>query len=144
MNWGKGLALALIAFAGMMAWFMVKASQNPEPLVTEDYYGEELRFQARIDEAARARALSAPVRIDVQQGSITLLFPSELNGQLISGKLDLLRPNAPGADHAVPFAVDSTVLVLPDQQLLPGRYNVALHWTVDGSHYFTEEKVFVP
>ena len=28
MNWGKGLTLALIAFAGMMAWFVFKASQN--------------------------------------------------------------------------------------------------------------------
>ena len=29
--------MALIAFAGMMAYFVVRAAQNPEPLITERY-----------------------------------------------------------------------------------------------------------
>ncbi len=37
MNWGKGLALTLAVFAGLMAWFVVMALRNPEPLVTEQY-----------------------------------------------------------------------------------------------------------
>lgn len=144
MNWGRAVALALFAFACMMAWFMVKAAQNPEPLVTEDYYGEELRYQSRMDETTRAHALSAPVHMDCTRSVITLLFPAELNGSRISGTVSLLRPNAPAADLSVPFSLDSTTLRLPGLSLLPGRYNVALSWTVDGAVYFTEEKVFVP
>jgi hypothetical protein len=144
MNWGKGIALALFAFAGMMAWFMVKAAQNPEPLVTEDYYAEELRFQARIDETARARALSSAVGINVRQRTIALTFPKEMDGQRITGSIHLLRPNAPGADRTVPFTSVGSEVVVAGQDLLTGRYNVALHWTANGTDYFTEEKVFVP
>lgn len=144
MNWGKGLALALIAFAGMMTWFVVKASQNPEPLVTEDYYGAELKFQGRIDETARAKALSAPVRMDLQRASLTIHFPAEMNGRHITGTLNLLRPNDPRADGALTIRTDSAVFSTTALPLLPGRYNAALSWQVNGISYHTEEKVFVP
>ncbi|HEY0976364.1 MAG TPA: FixH family protein [Flavobacteriales bacterium] len=144
MNWGKGLALALIAFAGMLAWFAVMASQHPEPLVTEDYYAEELLFQSRIEEEARARSLSAPVSIDLQRDGIELVFPQELDGLPITGTLTLLRPNGPTADLTVPIRSDHVRFQLRDISLLPGRYNAALAWEVDGVKYRSERKLYVP
>ena len=144
MNWGKGIAAALIAFASMMAWFLVKASQNPEPLVTEDYYAEELRFQQRIDGMVRAQKLSAPVAMTFERDHVVLRFPSELAGEPIAGELALLRPNVPKADRSFQFRTDSIDVVITDVDLLPGRYNAALAWTVLGEDLFTEEKVFVP
>ncbi len=143
MNWGKGLALALIAFAAMMAWFMIKASQNPSPLVTEDYYGQELKFQQRIDEAARANALSAPVEMVVQRSSVQLNFPAELAGRRISGLLQLQRPDDPLADRTLPLTTDSARFTV-GTELAQGRYNAALQWEADGVKYFTQEKVYVP
>lgn len=143
MNWGKGLALALIAFAALMAWFVVKASRNPEPLVTEDYYGAELRFQQRMDEASRAAALSAPVRMDLQRTGLSLQFPAEMEGRRITATLSLMRPNAPSADLRLDLATDSA-RYSTDLALLAGRYNAALEWEVDGVAYFTEEKAYVP
>lgn len=144
MNWGKGLALALIAFAGMMTWFVIKASQNDSPLVTEDYYGAELKFQGRIDEAARANALSAPVRMTFARDTVTLIFPVEAHGKRITGSLSLLRPNDPRADRTVGVTTDGAAAFHASAHLLPGRYNAALSWTMDGVSYFTEEKVYVP
>lgn len=144
MNWGKALALALIAFALMMAWFVVKASQNPEPLVTEDYYGAELKFQGRIDEAARAKALSAPVRMDLQRAAAEVYFPAEMHGQRITGTLVLLRPNDPKADRQLTITTDSAHYRTDALDLLPGRYNAALEWEVNGVRYFTEDKIYVP
>ena len=31
-----------------------------------------------------------------------------------------------------------------NMELWPGRYNASLEWTVDGTRYFTEEKLVVP
>lgn len=143
MNWGKGLALALIAFAAMMAWFVIKATQHPSPLVTEDYYGQELKFQQRIDEAARAKSLSAPVEVVVKRGSVALVFPAELQGRRITGQLLLQRPDDPQADRTVELATDSTRFT-SRTDLMQGRYNAALHWEADGVKYFTQEKVYVP
>lgn len=144
MNWGKGLALALGAFAVMMAWFVIQAAKNPESLVTEDYYGAELKFQERIDEAARAKVLSTPVRMDVQHGSATLQFPAELAGRRITGKLTLLRPNDPQADHVLQLATDDASFTANGLNLPPGRYNALLEWEAEGVNYYTEEKIYVP
>ncbi|MBX2973616.1 MAG: FixH family protein [Flavobacteriales bacterium] len=144
MNWGKALALALIAFAGMMTWFVIKASQNPEPLVTEDYYGAELKYQGRIDETARAKALSAPVAIALTRGSVQLDLPAEMQGRKVTGTLTLLRPNDPRADRTIALpATDAGGYALHDVQLLPGRYNAMLEWQADGIAYYTEEKAYV-
>ena len=143
MNWGKGLTLALIAFAGMMAWFVVMASRNPSSLVTEEYYEKELKFQERIDHTARANALSAPVHMIVTANELRLEFPQEFHGKTISGELTLLRPNDPRADQVI--AVNTTgTFERSAMGLWPGRYNAALEWTVDGTRYFTEEKLLVP
>lgn len=144
MNWGKGLALALIAFAAMMAWFVIQASRNPEALVTEDYYGAELRFQGRIDEAARAKALSAPVRMEVGHGSAALHFPPEMAGRKITGKFTLLRPNDPQADHVLQVATADAAFTAYGLNLPPGRYNALLEWEAEGVKYYTEEKIYVP
>lgn len=144
MNWGKGLTIALILFAGMMAWFVVMAQRNPVPLVTEEYYAEELKYQQRIDHTERALAMSRTVRIDVGDDRVLLRFPTELKGKAISGVLTLLRPNDPRADIVLKVEADSAAgFERSGLVLIPGRYNAALEWTVDGERYFTEEKLVV-
>ncbi|MFT3884654.1 MAG: FixH family protein [Flavobacteriales bacterium] len=145
MNWGRGLALALIAFAALMAWFVVKASQSPEPLVTEHYYDQELAYQGRIDDMQRANALSSPVIITMADGGLRLTFPPELKGQAITGKLTLLRPNDPDRDRVLPITADpSGTFSSGDMDLLSGRYNASLEWRVGKDTYYTEEKLIAP
>lgn len=145
MNWGRGLALTLIAFAALMAWFVVKASQNPEPLVTEQYYEQELKYQGRIDDAQRANALSSPVIISLAGGGVHLMFPRELKGHPIIGKLTLMRPNDPASDRILPIIADPAGMFSSgDMGLLRGRYNALLEWRAGADTYYTEEKVIAP
>ncbi len=144
MNWGKGLALTLFAFAGLMAWFVVMAARNPEPLVTEQYYEHELKYQARIDNTNRANALAA-VRMEVTANSIRITFPHEMRHRTITGELTLLRPNDPNADRELKVTADSAgVFEARSLDLAAGRYNALLEWTADGVEYYTEEKLVVP
>lgn len=145
MNWGKALALALIAFAGMMAFFVYKASQNPMPLVSENYYGDELRFQERMAAVQRASELSAPVRVRVQRNRVSVDFPEEARGQELVGEMQLQRPNEPLGDHTAHFTVPGTAsLEQAGMELLPGRYNLLLLWKMNGLEYCTQERVVVP
>ncbi|MBK8500442.1 MAG: FixH family protein [Flavobacteriales bacterium] len=145
MNWGKGILLVLIAFVGLMAWFLVMAARNPEPLVTESYYKQELAYQSRIDETTRALALTAPVGIVVQDHRIALRFPEELRGTTITGVLTLRRPNDPTADRTVTIdhVVDAAFSTAP-LDLRRGRYDALLSWAASGTQYYTEEKLVVP
>jgi nitrogen fixation protein FixH len=145
MNWGKGLALALIAFAGMMAWFAIQASKNPEALVTEDYYAAELRYQQRIEEQQRAQTLSAPVTLDLTRTSVQIALPQEMRGRAVSGTLTLRRPNDPRADRTIELPMnDSAAYTITELRLLPGRYDALVEWRADNITYYMEEKVHVP
>lgn len=137
--------MALAAFAGLMVFFIVMAARNPEPLVTERYYEEELKYQERIDNSERANALTRAVRIEVSGQRVRLSFPEEMHDRVIRGELTLLRPNDPIADrHATITPNGSGVFETADLDLLSGRYNALLEWGVDGVAYYTEEKLVVP
>lgn len=144
MNWGKGTALALIAFAGLMTWFVIMASRNPEPLVTEQYYEQELKYQDRIERRASALALSAEVDIRAANGGLRLRFPEELKGAPIDGRLTLVRPNDPAADRVLDVRADTSGTFLAHGiGLVPGRYNAVLDWSAKGITYCTEDRIVV-
>lgn len=144
MNWGKGLALALVSFAALMAWFVVMASRNPEPLVTEQYYEQELKYQDRIEQSGRALSLSSVVAITVAGQELHLLFPAELKGGMITGRLTLARPNDPGGDRVLEVRTDTAgTFTAKDVGLVPGCYNALLEWSAVGVTYYTEKKLVV-
>ncbi len=135
--------MAMIAFALLMAWFVWKASQHTEPLVTENYYAAELKYQERIDEMVRAKGLSAPVHMTFDRTGVELRFPAEFNGRRITGTLELLRPNNPMGDRELAVATDSANLRLP-ADLMAGRYNASLQWEVEGTTFFSSDKAYIP
>ena len=132
MNWGNALALSLIAFAGLMGFFVVKAAQNPEPLVTEHYYEQELKYQERIDEAARANALSAAVSMEIAKGAVRLVFPPELSDRSISGRLTLLCTNDPAGDRTITIRSTDGRFTSAPMGMRAGVYHAQLAWTSDG------------
>ncbi len=145
MNWGKGLALSLIAFAVMMAAFGIASARRAETLVSDEYYVEELRYQERIDAQSRARALSAAVSIAIHDNRVHLRFPEELIGKRITGKLVLLRPNDARADRTLPIMADADGTFASESlDLWPGRYDASLEWQADGIAYHTAEKLVAP
>lgn len=143
MNWGKGLALALASFAALMAWFIVKASQSPEPLVTENYYEQELQYQGRIDETTRANELGAVIFTPNAQG-IGIRFPDAVKGKTVTGTLLLQRPNDPKADRTMPVSMlaDGSATITAD--LLQGLYHAQLTWQANGITYFSSDRIVAP
>lgn len=144
MNWGKGLALTMMAFAGMMAYFLVRAAQNPEPLITEKYYEQELKYQGRIDAGSRALALSGAVRMDASRTGVTIVFPEEVKQRALSGSLLLLRANDESDDRSIviPSAPDGRF-----EEAIPlrsGRYIAQLEWSADTVKYYSETQLMVP
>ena len=144
MNWGKGLAISLIAFAAMMAAFGIASARRTESLVTEEYYTEELRYQQRIDAQGRALSLSVPVAIVAGKDRLRIQFPAELAGKAITGELHLLRPNDARADRKLSIAANELGLFESDAlELWPGRYDASLEWQCDGVTYHSAEKLVV-
>lgn len=144
MNWGKGLALAMACFIGMMAFFFVKAAQSPQPLVTEDYYAEELAYQARIDATGRANALEAPVNIQAERTAITVEFPASVRESGITGTLHLLRMDDEALDQQLAVMAGADGRFTAATTLVTGPYRAQLEWTANGRSYYTETQLVVP
>lgn len=145
MNWGKSMMLVLVLFAVMMACFLVVATRNPEPLVTERYYEQELVYQQRIDAMKRTEAIGTRVRIAVSRQGVELLFPIMKESGSITGELHLLRPNDPADDRRIKVEAEQGVPLRSEALALrPGLYVAKLEWGVGGVMYYTEEKVVVP
>lgn len=144
MNWGKGLALAMIAFTGMLGYFLVLAAQNPEPLIADDYYVQELRYQERIDASSRALALSSAVRIDATRDRITLTFPDDVREKNITGTLTLLHAQDPAADRTLVIRNAVAAHLQEPIALRTGRYIAQLDWMADTVTYRSEAHLMVP
>ncbi len=50
--------LVYLVFVAGILFFVYKSSRQNEDLVTQDYYGEEIQYQKKIDQTARTNALS--------------------------------------------------------------------------------------
>lgn len=136
--------MALIAFAGMMAYFVVRAAQNPEPLITERYYEQELLFQARIDARTRTLGLAEPVGITATRDQVRVTFPMDVRDRHVAGELVLLRANDAQEDRTVGIDdVRDGVFAAP-VDLRPGRYIAQLEWRADTVTYYSEEQLIVP
>jgi hypothetical protein len=145
LNWGHGIFITMAIFIVMMTSFMVRAFNNQEELVAEDYYAQELKYQERIDRMTNARAAGEAVRAEVYAGALTLAFPAQVRGKAVTGQVRLLKPNDSRADQVLPLAVDTTGrCTLDTRGWMKGAYHLQVDWTVDGVEHYSEDHIHVP
>jgi hypothetical protein len=144
--WPAGIIAALVMFAGGLVMLIVVASSDPMQLVTRDYYAQELRYQDRIDELNRTKALANPVQIrwDRERRQIALLLPPDHARERPEGRVHLYRPSAAELDRHFPLATDGAGIQRIDGTVLqPGLWRVRVEWAVAGQRYLVEESVTV-
>jgi hypothetical protein len=141
-SWGHKIAGAYILFVAGIVFLVLKANSERFDLVTKDYYGEELKYQQVIDQAANANALSMPVRAEKSNNELLIRFPDEMAGKKIDGEVYLYYP----ADAAKDFRQSFIINGLELRQALPvgirGKYELKLSWLADGKKYYHEKKIF--
>jgi hypothetical protein len=139
---GHAIVVAMAAFILIMIQFMVRAYNNQESLVAEDYYAKELRYQEQIDKLQNAASLEQEVRFDALPGRLVLTFPPSVPPGAISGELFMMRPNDESADRRVPLKVDPQGRFSVDTGDLPkGAYLVHLEWKANDVEYLTEDRI---
>ena len=141
-NWGTGIAATLTVFVGMMAWFAVRAMNNQEQLVTEDYYQQELRYQSDINRMSGTLRDHAEVGISIAGDVIDLRFPSTASGKAINGTLHLMRPSDINGDRIVAVTTDNTGhAVAKVDGLRKGIYQLRLDWNDGGNDRLQEQRL---
>lgn len=145
-NWGTSIVIAIVSFIAFIMYFVITMStgkQYNHDLVSEKYYQKELTYQENIDATKNANALTENISIKKTTKGIKIFFPKDFNPKDIQGKVFLYRPSNKQLDFEIPISLSNTYLLVPENRLLGGRWNITVSWTYkDKKYLFTKELMY--
>lgn len=125
-------------------YFVISMMTNKKydhDLVTENYYQKELIFQQTIDKEKNAKRLDEQVTWKKTPEGMLITFPQSLNIEEIEGKVFLYRPSNKHLDFEMPITLSNHTLLIPDNRLLDGRWNLSVEWEYDNVEYLFKEEI---
>lgn len=143
-NWGTGIVIAFVAFISFILYFVIRMGMDDRAnhdLVTETYYKKELAYQEEIDAEHKAVRANAKLQIQTSEAGITVLFPKAYDIKKITGKVSLYRPSNKHLDFDFPLSLSNTRLLIPDNRLLDGRWDITVTWNYNGNTFLHKEKL---
>ncbi|WP_046758997.1 FixH family protein [Kordia jejudonensis] len=141
-NWGTGIVLAFIGFISFIMFFVVRMNVQDKydhDLVTESYYEAELVYQGDIDKLKNAQKLPENITWERISSGIVLKFPKALTQEKIKGKVFLYRPSGKQHDFEMHISLSDHTLLIPDNRLLDGRWDIKVDWTYEDQAYLYKE-----
>lgn len=146
LNWGTGIVLAFIGFIAFIMYFVINMSTNDKlnhDLVNEDYYKAELEYQNDIDKENNSKSLSQNITYKKTEKGLVVYFPDNLQPEKIKGKLFLYRPSNKQLDFETTISLSKSNLLIPDNRLVDGRWNIKIDWQYKGKSYlFKKELIY--
>ncbi len=143
-NWGTGIALTLVLFAGLMSFMVYQAMQQDFDLVSEDYYAEEIDYQNIIDQKRNALALTEKASLKVTESAVNLQLPADFEGK--AKTFSVLMYCEQEADNDFSFEHTETTensFEVPFTTISEGKWIAKVKLHCDGvDYYFDPEIVF--
>lgn len=142
-SWGYKVVILLGGFVAFMSYLVsICVAQDDIHLVDKNYYKEELAYQERIDAIARTHALAQQPLVEYQkeEKKIKVLLPYAAIEQ---GEMLLYRPSDARLDKRIAIQRGQTEYLLDASTLLPGYWEVKVHWMMDGQRYYMEKKLYL-
>ncbi len=143
-NWGTAIVLAFIGFIAFIMYFVISMLTNDKyehDLVVENYYQQELKFQESIENEKNANNLSEQITWKKTTEGMLITFPKNINANEINGKVFLYRPSNKHLDFEMPISLSNHTLLVPDNRLLDGRWNLSVEWELNKTKYLFKEQI---
>ena len=143
-NWGTGIVITIVAFIGFIMFMVVKMMSNKaydHDFVTEKYYQKELAYQDNIYAIRNEKNLKNPIKTEKTKKGLKIYFPSDFNPKEIKGKVFLYRPSNKALDFEMQISLANTFLLVPEESLLGGRWNIDISFTYKNKPYLYQQKI---
>jgi nitrogen fixation protein FixH len=143
-NWGTGIVLAFIAFISFILFFVVRMSMDNKAnhdLVTENYYRAELGYQNEIDAENNALDKEVDLSLETTDEGLKVVFPNGLDMENIKGSVSLYRPSNKHLDFNLPINLSQDYLLIPNNRLLDGRWDIKVSWKYQDETYLYKKKI---
>ncbi|CAM1345665.1 FixH family protein [Tenacibaculum amylolyticum] len=143
-NWSTGIVIAIIAFIGFILFMVITMTTDKNynhDLVTDQYYQKELQYQNNIDAIKNAKQLKHPIQIIRSEKGLKINFPKDFNPQEIEGTVFLYRPSNKQLDLEIPISLTNTYMLVPENHLLGGRWNITVAFKYNKTPYLHQEEL---
>ena len=143
-NWGTGIVIGMALFIGFIMFFVITMTTDDKyshDLVEEDYYQKEIVYQEEIDAENNLKSFSEPITGQRTGDGWLLEFPKELDPEKVEGTVFLYRPSNKQLDFDFPMVISGSNLLIPDNRLLDGRWNITLDWMYEGKRYLYKKSI---
>ena len=143
-NWGTGLVIGMLCFIAFIMFMVIAMTTNKEyehDLVTENYYAKEMHYQNEIDAETNAQLLKEKIVSKKTAEGWLIQFPAELNAEKINGKVFLYRPSNQKLDFELPLVLSGSNLLIPDKNLIDGRWNITIDWEYENTPYLFKQEI---
>lgn len=140
-GWGTRIAILYIGFVALIAILVYRSMHENFDLVSEDYYGEEIKYQQVIDAGKNQAALSAPVTLQQEGKQIKIVFPNEFSGVSMKGSVQFYSAVNAAWDKTFDLNIHDKETVVDISNMQPANYTVKLKWTNADKPYYQETTI---
>lgn len=143
-SWGTAIVMAIVGFIAFIMYFvitMITDDSYSHDLVVEEYYKTELTFEEQLDKTRNADRLSENINLEKTVDGMLITFPAELAPSDIFGNVFLYRPSNKQLDSEIPLSLSSHQLLVPDNRLIDGRWNIIIDWEYRGEKFYFKEDI---
>lgn len=134
LHWGHKLSIAFVLFAGFVFYLISVMLRQRIDMVTDNYYAQELTFQATIDARSHADRLAQKVQVKRQNSHWLISIPA--CGVKSTGSIIFYRPDDPSKDLLLELSANNQGEQLIDAaRLHKGQYELTVQWSSGGIAY---------
>jgi hypothetical protein len=110
-------------------------------LVHKDYYEKGVDYTDKMNTDARSTQFSDKIQIDYNDEYLLIDFEDSMIANIDSGKVLLYRPSNSNQDVLFPMTFSESVIKIPKENLITGRYILKLSWYSEGIKYEIDKPV---
>lgn len=144
MNFGKWITVAFVLFAGLIISLVVVCVRQDVPLVSADYYQQEIAYQSRIDDITNAQVSANKVELQRLAGESKIVLSFGEGATAATGEIVMFRPSDARLDKKFDLALDDEgKFQLDTSSLKKGLWKMKISWQQGGKSYFEEKTIVI-
>lgn len=146
LNWGKSIVIAFAIFMAFILFFVIKVQGNHKydnELVVEEYYKNDARFGEEMAKLQNTQQLPVKPSIETLPEGVGITFPDNFNPGKIVGKVSFYRPSAKKLDFTQLLKLSGRSMLIPENDLAGGRWDMTLYWTYEGKEYLLRKEIYI-
>ena len=138
MNWGKGLAIAMVGFMLLILYMVITLMTKSTDLESEDYYQKEIDFEQEISAIKNMNELKDKVIVSQNDDFVFVKFPDLEN--IDSIEVLMFRPNDEKEDQSFGLK-NSKSLLISKKKLNNGIYEMDIQFKIKDKIYLKKETI---